>query len=176
MTEITWYWFSVSRQCADLVVERQRVALVQFDTQHDANQTSIMSLIPVPQVEPSQADSAADAQVLPAEALAAEPVAAEALIAEARAHARRRRLMIAAAMAVLAAVAATAVLIGRATIGSHHVTRPRPGPAVPAAATGIVTGHLAACLAIPPTNGRRVTPATGVALRARLTWRQADHG
>ncbi len=135
-----------------------------------------MSLIPVSEVEPSQTHSAADAHDLTAEALAAEPVAAEALIAEARAHARRRRLMIAAAMAVLAAVAATAVLIGRATIGSHHVTQPRPGPAVPAAATGIVTGHLAACFAIPPTNGRRVTPGTVVALRGHITWKPAVPG
>jgi hypothetical protein len=128
-----------------------------------------MSLIPAAEVERSRARSATDTQAVTAEALAAE-----ALIAEARAHARRRRLKIAVALAVLAAVAVTAVLIGRATTGAHRVAQTRPRPA--AAATGIVTGHLAACFAIPPTSGRRVTPGTVVALRGHITWKPTTPG
>src|SRR5580693_8539235 len=162
--------------------ERQRVALVQFDIEYDANQTSIMSLISAPEVKRSQVRSASDAQALttegltPAEALAAESVAAEALIAEARAHARRRRLKIAVALVVLAAAAVAALLIGRATIGAHRVAQARPRPAAPAAGTGIVTGHLAACFGIPPTNGRRITPGTVVALRGHITWKPTEPG
>ena len=101
-----------------------------------------MSLIPAAEVKRSQARSATDAHAVTAEALAAE-----ALIAEARAHARRRRLKIAVALAILAAVVA-AVLIGRVTIGSHRAAQARPRPAALAAGTGIVTGHLAACFGI----------------------------
>ena len=123
-----------------------------------------MSLIPVSEVKCSQARSATDTQAL----------TAEALIAEARAHARRRRLKIAVALAVLAVAAVVAVLIGRATIGSHRVAQARP--AAPAAGTGIVTGHLAACFGIPPTNGGRSTPGMVVALRGRLTWKPTAPG
>jgi hypothetical protein len=130
-----------------------------------------MSLIPAPEVRCPQARSATDAQALTAEALAAEAV-----IAEARAHARRRRLKIAVALAVLAAAVVAAVLIGRATIGSHRVAQARPRPAAPAAGTGIVTGHLAACFGILPTNGRRTTAGTVVALRGHLTWKPTAPG
>jgi hypothetical protein len=122
-----------------------------------------MSLIPAPEVEHPRAD----AEALPT---------AEALIAEARAHARRRRLKIAAALVVLAAAAVAAVLIGRATIGSHHVAPARPGTAAPVAATGIVTGHLAACFGIASADGRRITPGTVVALRGRITWKPTTPG
>jgi hypothetical protein len=125
-----------------------------------------MGLIPVPEVEPSPAHSAADTQTL----------SAEALIAEARAHARRRRLKIAVALVVLAAAAAAAVLIGRAAIGAHGAVHTRPRPAAPAAGTGIVTGHLAACFGIPPTNGRRITPGTVIALRGHITWKPTAPG
>ena len=130
-----------------------------------------MSLIPAPEVKRSQARSATGTQALTAEALAAE-----ALIAEARAHARRCRLKIAVALAVLAAAVVAAVLIGRATIGSHRVAQARPRPAAPVAGTGILTGHLAACFGIPPTNGRRITPGTVVALRGRITWKPTAPG
>jgi hypothetical protein len=125
-----------------------------------------MSLIPVSEVEPPQAHSVP----------VAHDLTAEALIAEARAHARRRRLKIAVALAVLAAAAVAAVLIGRATTGSHRVAQARPRPAAPAAGTGIVTGHLAACFGIPPTNGRRITPGTVVALRGHITWKPTEPG
>ncbi len=130
-----------------------------------------MSLIPAAEVKRSQAPSATDAQAATADALAAE-----ALIAEARAHTRRRRLKIAVALAVVAAVAVTAVLIGRVTIGSHRAAQARPRPAAPVAGTGIVTGHLAACFGIPPTNGRRITPGTVVALRGHITWKPTAPG
>src|SRR5579862_4391035 len=123
-----------------------------------------MSLIPAAEVKRSQAPSATGAQALTAEALAAA-----ALIAEARAHARRRRLKIAAALAILAAVVA-AVLIGRVTIGPHRAAQARPRPAALAAGTGIVTGHLAACFGVAPMNGRHITAGTVVALRGRITW------
>jgi hypothetical protein len=129
-----------------------------------------MSLIPAAEVKRSQARSATDAQAVTAEALAAE-----ALIAEARAHARRRRLKIAVAMAILAAVVA-AVLIGRVTIGSHHGAQARPRPAALAAGTGIVTGHLAACFGVAPMNGRHITAGTVVALRGRITWKPIGPG
>ena len=135
-----------------------------------------MSLIPASEVKRSQARSATDAQALTTEALAAEPVAAEALIAEARAHARRRRLKIAVALAVLGAAAVAAMLIGRAAMGSHGAAYPRPRPAAPATGTGIVTGHLAACFGIPPTHGRRITPGTVVALRGHITWKPTAPG
>jgi hypothetical protein len=146
-----------------------------------------MSLIPALEVKRSQARSATDAQGLTAEPVAAEPVAAEpvaaepvaaeALIAEARAHARRRRLKIAVALVVLAATALAAVLIGRATIGSHRVAQTHTRPAAPAAGTGIVTGHLAACFGIPPPNGSQaVTPGTVVALRGHITWKPTAPG
>jgi hypothetical protein len=135
-----------------------------------------MSLIPPPEVKRSRARSMNDMQAVPGEARAAEPGAAEALIAEARAHARRRRLKVAVALAVLAAAALAAVLIGRATLGSARVAHARPRLAAPAAATGIVTGHLAACFGIPPANGRRVTPGTVVALRGHITWKPTAPG
>jgi hypothetical protein len=135
-----------------------------------------MSLIPAPEVKRSQAHSATDTQALIAGAPIAESVAAEALIAEARAHARRRRLRIAVALAVLAMAAVAAVLTGRATIGAHGAAYTRPRPAAPAAGTGIVTGHLAACFGIPPTNGRRITPGTVVALRGHITWKPTAPG
>src|SRR5487761_1113561 len=58
------------------------------------------------------------------------------------------------AQAVTAEALAAEALIAEA----RAQARPRPA----AAATGIVTGHLAACFAIPPTRGRRVTPGTVV--------------
>ena len=118
-----------------------------------------MSLIPPPEVKRSRARSVNDMQAVPGEARAAEPGAAEALIAEARAHARRRRLKVAVALAVLAAAALAAVLIGRATLGSARVAHARPRPAAPAAATGIVTGHLAACFGHPA--GERASRHSG---------------
>jgi hypothetical protein len=130
-----------------------------------------MSLIAAPEVKRPRARSATDPQAVPAGTLAAE-----ALIAEARAHARRRRLKIAVALAVLAAAALAAVLIGRATLGSDRVAHARPRPAAPAAATGIVTGHLAACFGIPLANGRRITPGTVVALRGHITWKPTAPG
>jgi hypothetical protein len=129
-----------------------------------------MSLIPAAEVKRSQACSATDAQAVTAEALAAE-----ALIAEARAHARRRRLKIAVALAILASVVA-AVLIGRVTIGSHRAAQARPRPAALAAGTGIVTGHLAACFGIRPASGRRIAPGTVVALRGHITWKPIAPG
>lgn len=125
-----------------------------------------MSLIRESEVEPSQAHSAADAH---------DPTA-EALIAEARAHARRRRLKIAVALAVLAAAAVAAVLIGRATTGAHRVAQAHPRPAAPAAGTGIVTGHLAACFGILPRNGHPIAPGTVVALRGQISWKPTAPG
>jgi hypothetical protein len=129
-----------------------------------------MSLIPAPEVKRTQAHSATDTQAATAEAFAVE-----APIAEARAHARRRRLKIVMALAVVATVVA-AVLIGRVTIGPHRVAQARPRPAAPAVGTGIVTGHLAACFGIPPTNGRRITPGAVVALRGHITWKPTAPG
>jgi hypothetical protein len=129
-----------------------------------------MSLISAAEVKRSQARSATDTQAVTAEALAAE-----ALIAEARAHARRRRLKIAVALAVLAAVVA-AVTSGRVTTGSHRVAQAPSRPAALAAGTGIVTGHLAACFGIPPASGRRITPGTVVALSGHITWKPIAPG
>ena len=106
-----------------------------------------------------------------------EDMAAEALIAEARARARHRRLKIAVTVVVLAATAAAAVLIGRGAIGSHGTARTHPRQVIPAAATGFVTGHLAACFGILPKNlAQAVTPGTVVALRGRATWKQVAPG
>jgi hypothetical protein len=66
-----------------------------FDIEHDASKNSTMSLIVLPETDRSQPD-------------------AQVLIAEARAHARRRRLKVAAALVVLAITVAAGVLIGRA--------------------------------------------------------------
>ena len=120
--------------------------------------TSTMSVSAPPQAERSRPD-------------------ARALIAEARAHARLRRLKLAAALVLLAGVAAAAVLIGRAVTGTTTATAARPRPAVLAAGTGIVTGHLAACFAIPPRTGPLpVTPGTVVALRGRMTEKRVGPG
>jgi hypothetical protein len=125
-----------------------------------------MSLIMAPAVKRS-----------PTEDMAAEDVAAEALIAEARAHARRRRVKIAVAMIALAVAAAAAVLIGRAAAGSHGTAHRGPQSAAPAAATGIVTGHLAACFGIRPKDpGQAITPGTVIAFRGRVTYRQVAPG
>jgi hypothetical protein len=57
------------------------------------------------------------------------------------------------------------------------VAQARPRPAAPAAGTGIVAGHLAACFGLPPTNGSQVvTPGTVVALRGRVTYKQIVPG
>ena len=113
----------------------------------------------------------------PTEDMATEDVAAEVLITEARAHARRRRLKIAVTVVVLAVTAAAAVLIGRPAIGSHGMAHRGPQSAAPAAATGFVTGHLAACFGISPKNpAQAITPGTVVAFRGRVTYRQVAPG
>lgn len=113
----------------------------------------------------------------PTEDMATEDVAAEALITEARAHARRRRLKIAVTVVVLAVSAATAMLIGRAAIGSHGTARTHPRQVIPVAATGFVTGHLAACFGIPPKDPvQAITPGTVIAFRGRVTWKQVAPG
>jgi hypothetical protein len=139
----------VAMTSADLVVERRRVAPVQFDIQHDASQTSTMGFIAPPEAERSEPE-------------------AQALIEEARAHARRRRLKAAAAMAVVAVVAAVGVLTGTALTSTRATVAAHPHPALPVDVTGIVTGRLAACFAIPVTPPP-VTPGTVVALRGRVT-------
>jgi hypothetical protein len=103
-------------------------------------------------------------------------VDAQALIAEAREHARHRRRKAAVVLAALAIIAVAAVLTSRAIIGSHGAAQTRPRSAGAAAGTGIVTGHLAACFGIPPTNGRRITPGTVVALRGQITWKPTAPG
>jgi hypothetical protein len=117
-----------------------------------------MGLIALPDTERSQAET-------------------QALIAEARAHARRRRLKVVVVLVLLAGLAAAVVLIGRAVTRSHAAAQTRPGPALPAAGTGIVTGHLAACFGIlPSTKPWPVTPGTVVVLRGRLTWKPDGPG
>jgi hypothetical protein len=116
-----------------------------------------MSLITAPAAERRQAD-------------------AQALIAEAREHARHRRRKTVVILAALAIIAVAAVLTGRAIIGSHGSAQTRPRPAGAAAGAGIVTGHLAACFGIAPTNGRRITPGTVVALRGQITWKPTAPG
>jgi hypothetical protein len=114
-----------------------------------------MSLTALPEAERSQAGARAGAR---------------ALIAEARAHARRRRLKAAAALGLLAVMTATGLLIGRAITSTRVTAQPGPGPGRPAAGTGIVTGHLAACFGLAPRNGSLpVTPGTVVVLRGTLT-------
>jgi hypothetical protein len=94
----------------------------------------------------------------------------QALIAESRAHARRRRLKLAAALVLLAVMTAAGILIGRAVAGSHATAQARPRPALPAAGTGVVTGHLPACFGIAlPNRPPPITPGTVVVLRGRLT-------
>ena len=106
-----------------------------------------------------------------------EDMTAEALITEARAHARRRRLKIAVTVIVLAVIAAAAALIGRAAIGSRGTARTHPRQVIHAAATGFVTGHLAACFGIPPKDpAQAITPGTVVAFRGRVTYRQVAPG
>ena len=119
-----------------------------------------MSLITLPEAERAQRDAPE----------------AQALIEQARAHARRRRLKMAAALAVLAVTVAAGVLIGRA-VSTHAAARARPRPAPPAAGTGIVTGHLAACFGVMRPNWQRYsTPGTVVVLRGRLAWKPDGPG
>jgi hypothetical protein len=114
--------------------------------------------------------------IAPPEAERTEPDA-QALIAEARAHARRRRLKVAAALVMLAVMTVAGVLIGRALARPHAAAPARPRPPAAAASTGIITGHLSACFAIPPSKGRwPVTPGTVVALRGRVTEKPAGPG
>lgn len=102
---------------------------------------------------------------------------AQALITEARAHARRRRLKILAALIALAVMAVTGVLIGRAVTRPHTPAPASPRPAPLAAGSGIVTGHLAACFGAPPSHGPLpVTPGTVVALRGRVSQKSAGPG
>jgi len=102
---------------------------------------------------------------------------AQALIAEARAHARRRRLKMAAALVLLAIMTASGVLIGRAVTRSPAAAQARPRPAVAAVGTGIVTGHLPACFGFaPPPGPPSVTPGTVFVLRGKLTWKPAGPG
>ena len=102
---------------------------------------------------------------------------AQALIAEARAHARRRRQKVAAVLVAAAILAAAGVLISRAVTSSHAAAPSDQRPAGPAAATGIVTGHLAACFGIAPTTKPGpVTPGTVVALRGKVTWKPDGPG
>jgi hypothetical protein len=118
-----------------------------------------MSLTALPEAGCSQPDAQADARA-----------DVQALIAEARAHARRRRLKVAAVLGLLALMTAAGLLIGRAVTGTRVTAQPGPGPGGPAAGTGIVTGHLAACFGLAPRNGSLpVTPGTVVVLRGTLT-------
>jgi hypothetical protein len=103
-------------------------------------------------------------------------VDAQAVIAEAREHARHRRRQTAVILAALTIITVAAVLTGRAVIGSHGAAQTRPRSAAAGAGTGIVTGHLAACFGIAPTNGRRITPGTVVALRGQVTWKPTAPG
>jgi hypothetical protein len=105
------------------------------------------------------------------------PPDAQALIAEARARARRRRRKTIVALAVLAITVTAGILIGRAVTGTHAAGAVRPRPAVAAAGTGIVTGHLAACFGLAPSAGSwPVTPGTVVVLRGTLTWKPDGPG
>jgi hypothetical protein len=102
---------------------------------------------------------------------------AGALIAEARAHARRRRLKVAAALVLLAVIAAAGVLIGRAVTRSPAAAQAGSRPAVAAALTGIVTGHLPACFGLAPLAGPPpITPGTVFVLRGKLTWKPDGPG
>jgi hypothetical protein len=117
-----------------------------------------MGLMTLPEAERSQPD-------------------AQALIAEARAHARRRRLKVAAVLVLLAVMTAAGVLIGRAIIRSPAAAQAGPRAAVAAAGTGIVTGHLSACFGVALSTGSwPVTPGTVVVLRGRLTWKPDGPG
>lgn len=118
-----------------------------------------MSLTALSGAGRSQADEQAD-----------EQAGAQALIAEARAHARRRRLTVAAALVLLAVMTATGLLISRAGPSTRAAAQAHPGPILPVAGAGIVTGHLAACFGLDPRNGPPpVTPGTVVVLRGKLT-------
>jgi hypothetical protein len=101
---------------------------------------------------------------------------AQALIAEARAHARRRRLKVAAALVLLAVMAAAGVLIGRAVTRSPATVQVGSRPAVAAVGTGIVTGHLPACFGLAPTGPPPITPGTVFVLRGTLTWKPDGPG
>ena len=94
----------------------------------------------------------------------------QALIAEARAHARRRRLKVAAALVLLAVMTAAGLLIGRAGTSTRAAAPAGAGPILPVPGAGIVTGHLSACFGIDPLNGPPpVTPGTVFVLRGKLT-------
>ena len=93
------------------------------------------------------------------------------------ARARRRRLKVAAALVAAAVLAAAGVLISRAVTNSHPAARADQRPAGPAAGTGIVTGHLAACFGIAPTTKPGpVTPGTVVVLRGKVAWKSNGPG
>jgi hypothetical protein len=101
---------------------------------------------------------------------------AQALIAEARAHARRRRLKIAAVLAALAVLVAGGGLIAWAAAGPPVAMSARSRPAWLVGA-GIVTGHLAACFGVAlPNRPLPVTPGTVVALRGVVTDKKVGPG
>jgi hypothetical protein len=100
-----------------------------------------------------------------------------ALIEEARAHARRRRRGIALAIIVAAVIAGAAALVVHAVSGSGRAATGRQRD-VPAAATGVVTGHLSACqgAALPPGYPLPVTPGTVTVVRGTVSWKHSGPG
>jgi len=99
---------------------------------------------------------------------------AQALIAEARAHARRRRRRIALAAIAAVSLAGAALLIARGPGGSRPAPAATWRPAQAAGATGIVTGHLEACTALPMV--RPVTPGTVTVQRGKVTMKNVGPG
>jgi hypothetical protein len=109
-------------------------------------------------------------------------VDAAAVIAEARAHARHRRRRVALAVIAVAIVAASGLLIARAVSRPSPVDRSYPHTAPPPSRTGVVTGRLEACRALPigigpfKNNPLPVTPGTVTVLRGQETWKPVGHG
>lgn len=95
----------------------------------------------------------------------------QALIAEARARGRRRRRRI--ALGVIAGIAAAiAVLVMADRPGPARVASARTHIVLPVPRTGVVTGHLAACMgpARPPGQPPPVTPGTVTVSRGQARW------
>jgi hypothetical protein len=95
----------------------------------------------------------------------------QALIAEARAQARRRRIRRALVIGAAAITVTGGTVAGLAVSGTPHAG-PAPARAVvPAAHTGVVTGHLSVCMGIYVPH--RLTPGTVTVLRGKITWQKA---
>ena len=147
---------------ANLVIQRQGITAIQVDLQHNASDNSTMTFRQGTTVQVAGHSLPGTTAMPPGQDMAAE----QALIAEARARTRRRRQKITLALIAAAAVLSAAGVLITLTPGPpHHAGA--IAPAGPVIRTGIVTGHLSACIGppVPPGHPLPVTPGTVMVVR-----------